>query len=234
MAPSARTASADRGSQAGSFRHAGRRRASTHGTRSSCSARIPLTPPGPPGPPVRACDAGLDGHASPCEPSRLYLGAPVPYEPRVRILGVVLVPLTLLSLSFSTPAAAQKKGAAAAGQKKIEYTKGPTGKTVGPCGSKVLPLVEGNQWTYGFVDSGLPPRDDLNKLMPSEPGTIIITVKQIETRGDETVVHLEEKTTADISKDPKKHILDERTINSTITCSKTKFEISPESFFFSG
>ena len=71
-------------------------------------------------------------------------------------------------------------------------------------------------------------------LLPSEPGTIIITVKQIENKGDETVVHLEEKTTADISKDPKKHILDERTINSTITCSKTKFEISPDSFFFSG
>jgi hypothetical protein len=156
----------------------------------------------------------------------------------VRILGVVLVPLTLVvplwPLWPVAPAQAQKRAGAAQAQKKVEYTKGPTGKTAGACASKVLPLVEGNQWTYGFVDSGLPPRDDLTKLMPSEPGTIIITVKQIETKGDETVVHLEEKTTADISKDPKKHILDERTINSTISCSKTKFEISPDSFFFSG
>lgn len=155
----------------------------------------------------------------------------------MRILGVVLVPLTLVvplwPVAAISSAQAQKK-AGAAQAKKVEYTKGPTGKTAGACGSKVLPLVEGNQWTYGFVDSGLPPRDDLNKLMPSEPGTIIITVKQIEAKGDETVVHLEEKTTADISKDPKKHILDERTINSTITCGKNKFEISPDSFFFSG
>jgi hypothetical protein len=153
----------------------------------------------------------------------------------VRILGAVLVPLTLLSPAAAvTQAHAQKKAGAAQAQKKVEYTKGPTGKTPGVCGAKILPLVEGNQWTYGFVESGLPPRDDLTKLLPSEPGSIVITVKSIETKGDETVVHLEEKTTADISKDPKKHILDERTINSTITCNKTKFEISPDSFFFSG
>lgn len=163
----------------------------------------------------------------------------MPYEPGVRILGALLVPLTLvLPLWPLWPAAvssaqAQKK-AGATQAKKVEFTKGPTGKTAGVCGSKILPLVEGNQWTYGFVDSGLPPRDDLIKLLPSEPGTIVITVKSIEPKGDETVVHLEEKTTADISKDPKKHVLDERTINSTITCSKTKFEISPDSFFFSG
>jgi hypothetical protein len=169
----------------------------------------------------------------------------------VRILGAALVPLTLGSrlwrlgrlwplglaaaISFlPRPAHAQKKAGAAQSQKKVEYAKGITGKTPGVCGAKVLPLVEGNQWTYEFVESGLPPRDDLTKLLPSQPGTIVITVKSIETKGDETVVHLEEKSTADISKDPKKHILDERTINSTITCNKTRFEISPDSFFFSG
>jgi hypothetical protein len=154
----------------------------------------------------------------------------------VRILGAVLVPLTLvlpLWPAAVSSAQAQKKAGGPA-QKKVEYAKGPTGKTAGVCGAKILPLVEGNQWTYEFVDSGLPPRDDLVKLLPSQPGTIVITVKSIEVKGDETVVHLEEKTTADISKDPKKHILDERTINSTITCNKTKFEISPDSFFFSG
>ena len=67
------------------------------------------------------------------------------------------------------------------------------------------------------VESGVPPRDDLLKLTPSEPAQIVISVKSIESKGDETVVTLEEKSTADLSKDPKKHILDERTITSTIT-----------------
>jgi hypothetical protein len=154
----------------------------------------------------------------------------------VRILGAVLVslPLTLALTLIAPTAQAQKRTTVAAATKKVEYTKGPVGKTAGACGAKILPLVEGNKWTYGFVESGLPPRDDLTKLMPAEPSQIVITVKSIEAKGDETVISLEEKTTADLSKDPKKHILDERTINSTITCSRTKFEISPESFFFSG
>jgi hypothetical protein len=154
----------------------------------------------------------------------------------VRILGAVLVSLPLaLALTLIAPTAqAQKRTTVATATKKVEYTKGPVGKTAGACGAKILPLVEGNKWTYGFVESGLPPRDDLTKLMPAEPSQIVITVKSIEAKGDETVISLEEKTTADLSKDPKKHILDERTINSTITCSRTKFEISPESFFFSG
>jgi hypothetical protein len=141
----------------------------------------------------------------------------------VRILGAVLVPLILL-----VPAATQAQ------KRRIEYVKGPIGKAVAPCGAKILPLVEGNKWTYGFVESGIPPRDDLVKLTPSEPNQIVVTVKSIETKGTDTVVTLEEKTTTDLSKDPKKHILDERTITSTITCNAKKFEISPESFFFAG
>jgi hypothetical protein len=161
--------------------------------------------------------------ASPCKPSRLYLGAAVPYEPRVRILGVALLPLILLVPSITE---AQKK--------KVEYVRGPVGKAPSPCGAKILPLVEGNKWTYGFVASPVPPRDDLVKLLPSQPSQVVITVKSVETKGPDTVVTLEEKTSADLSKDPKKHILDERTITSTITCNRTKFEISPESFFFAG
>jgi len=111
---------------------------------------------------------------------------------------------------------------------------------VGACGARILPLVEGNQWTYGFIKAHdrkgdpVPPRDDLAKLSPSEPLKIVITVKTVETKGPDTVVTLEEKTTTDLSKDPKKHILDERTITSTITCNPKKFEISPESFLFAG
>lgn len=146
----------------------------------------------------------------------------------MRILAAV-VPLILL-----VPAATEAQPKAGGARKKTEYVKGPVGKATGTCGVRILPLVEGNKWTYGFVESGVPPRDDLLKLTPSEPMSIVVTVKSIETKGDETVVSLEEKSTADLSKDPKKHIYDERTINSTITCSRTKFEISPDSFFFSG
>jgi hypothetical protein len=160
----------------------------------------------------------------------------------VRILGAVLVPLTLVlplwPVAAVPSAQAQKKAGAGQAQKKekVEYAKAITGKTAGVCGAKILPLVEGNQWTYEFVDSGLPPRDDLVKLLPIQPSSIVITVKSIEAKGDETVVHLEEKSSAEIKdpRDQKKKILDERLVHSTITCSKTKFEISPDSFFFSG
>jgi hypothetical protein len=111
---------------------------------------------------------------------------------------------------------------------------GPVGKATGACGARILPLVEGNRWTYGFVQSDATPPPDLAKLMPTQPSSVVITVKTIETKGPDTVVTLEEKTTADLSKDPKKHIMDERTITSTITCSAKKFEISPDSFFFAG
>jgi hypothetical protein len=135
-----------------------------------------------------------------------------------------VLPLILLVPSLPNVSAAQRR----------QLPKGPTAKTQSVCGQKILPLVEGNKWTYGFVESGIPVRDDLLKLTPSQPMEIVISVKTVETKGDETVITLEEKSTADLSKDPKKHIYDERTINSTITCSRTKFEISPDSFFFSG
>jgi hypothetical protein len=70
--------------------------------------------------------------------------------------------------------------------------------------------------------------------MPSQPMEIVITVKSVEAKGPDTVVTLEEKSKADLSKDPKKHILDERALTTTITCNRTKFEISPDSFFFAG
>jgi hypothetical protein len=142
----------------------------------------------------------------------------------VRILSAALLPLILLVPSVTE---AQPKA-------KTEFTNGPVGKAVPPCGARIMPLVEGNRWTYGFVAAPTPPRDDVAKLSPSQPSQIVISVKSIEIKGPDTVVTLEEKTTADLSKDPKKHILDERTITSTITCNQKKFEISPESFFFAG
>ena len=148
----------------------------------------------------------------------------MPYEPRVRISSAALLPLILLVPSVTE---AQPKP-------KVEFTKGPVGKAVPACGARILPLVEGNQWTYVFIQAPTGPRDDLAKLTPSQPQQVVITVKKVETNGPDTVATLEEKTTTDLSKDPKKHILDERTITSTITCNQKKFEISPESFFFAG
>ncbi|MBC7974447.1 MAG: hypothetical protein H7138_05630 [Myxococcales bacterium] len=141
----------------------------------------------------------------------------------MRILSAAFLPLILLVPSLSE---AQKK--------KDVPVNGPVGKAVSACGAKILPLVEGNKWTYGFVAAPIPPPVELQKLMPSQPSQITITVKSIVPKGLDTVVTLEEKTVADLSKDPKKHILDERTINTTITCNRTKFEISPDSFFFAG
>jgi hypothetical protein len=141
----------------------------------------------------------------------------------VRIPGAAFLPLILLVPSVTE---AQKK--------REQPVAGPVGKAAAACGAKILPLVEGNKWTYGFVAAPTQPPPELMKLMPSEPNQITITVKSVEPKGTDTLVTLEEKTVADLSKDPKKHILDERTITTTITCNRTKFEISPDSFFFSG
>ena len=152
----------------------------------------------------------------------------MPYEPGVRILGAALLPLIFLVASTGSIPRAEAQ------RRREPLPRGPTAKALSACGEKILPLVEGNRWTYGFVQSSALPPPELTKLIPSQPGQITITVKSIETKGTDTVVTLEEKTTADISRDPKKHIIDERTITSTITCNRTKFEISPESFFFAG
>ena len=142
----------------------------------------------------------------------------------MRILGAAFLPLILLVPSVTE---AQKK-------KPEQPPAGPVGKAAGACGAKILPLVEGNTWTYGFVAAPIQPPAELQKLMPSQPSQITITVKSVAASGLDTVVTLEEKTVADLSKDPKKKILDERTITTTITCNRTKFEISPDSFFFAG
>ena len=125
---------------------------------------------------------------------------------------------------------------AAGGPKKMVVTTGPTAKTAGACGAKVLPLVEGNEWTYSAVAAPAPPTDQIKRLSPPQPKMVVITVKSVDSKkGADTVVTLEEKITTDVSKDEKKPQLDERTLTTTITCNaKTKFEISPDSFFFAG
>jgi len=102
------------------------------------------------------------------------------------------------------------------------------------CGAKILPLAEGNQWTYNSIAAPLPAPEAIRRLSPAQPKAIVITVKSVESKGGETVVTLEEKMTVDRTRDPKKPEIDEYTYESTITCNDKKFEISPNSFYFAG
>ncbi len=108
-------------------------------------------------------------------------------------------------------------------------------KKASACGVKILPLVEGNSWTYEPTPAPRLAIPDIARISPTRADALTITVKTVETKGPDTVVTLEEKTTYNLpSKDPKKPVTDERTVISTITCNAKKFEISPDSFFFAG
>jgi hypothetical protein len=134
--------------------------------------------------------------------------------------------LPLLLAIALVPAASQAKPKAAAA---------PAGGKAAPaCGAKVLPLVVGNTWTNSMVAAPVPPTDQIKRMSPQQPKTIVITVKSIEPKAGETVATLEEKLTIDRTMDPKKPNIEERTYTSTITCSDKKFDISPNSFFFAG
>ncbi len=111
-------------------------------------------------------------------------------------------------------------------------------KVAAACGAKILPLAEGNTWTYEQVASRDPILPELARLAPRAAKTIKISVKSITAKGGDTVVALEEKSLYEIvaeNKEKKKPaVMSEVVVNSTITCNKTKFEISPDSFFFAG
>lgn len=111
-------------------------------------------------------------------------------------------------------------------------------QTPGACGAKILPLVTGNTWTYEAVASKDPILPELAKLAPRQAKSIVITVKSVGPKGTDTVAELEEKVTYEITAENKEKnkpaVTADYVIHSTITCNKTKFEISPESFFFAG
>lgn len=132
---------------------------------------------------------------------------------------------------------------------------GPTTKTASPCGEKVLPLAVGNQWTYARVPASIPVDspssagvrntpdqgvrrsidNQIARIAPIIADTIVITVTAIDNAANrDTVITLEEKSTTDLTKDPKKPVRDERSISTTITCNARKFELSPDSFWFAG
>src|SRR4051812_49080022 len=132
--------------------------------------------------------------------------------------------LTLAALLISTVAsAAPKKGHQMAETKGVGT--GTTTKTPSVCGVKILPLAVGNTWTYKMVPAPAPPDDQIKRIAPAQPNLVVITVKAIDAKkGGDTTVTLEEKTTTDLTKDPKKPLLDEHTIETSITCDgKTKF-----------
>lgn len=102
------------------------------------------------------------------------------------------------------------------------------------CGVKLLPLVEGNTWTYNAIAAPTPPPDAIRRLSPEEPKAIVITVKSVNTEDGKTVATLEEKLTIDRTRDPKKPAIEELVYESTITCTKDTFDISPNSYYFAG
>jgi hypothetical protein len=125
--------------------------------------------------------------------------------------------------------------AAGPGTAKTEIkASGTTTKNYGRCGARILPLVEGNTWTYEQVAAPTEPDEKIKRLSPVEPKRIVISVKTIETKKGETVVTMEEKVTTDLTRSENKPVIDDHVIATTITCSATKFEISPDSFFFAG
>ncbi len=136
----------------------------------------------------------------------------------------------LLAVVLLLPAAAEARP-----KKKAKAAKAAKAGAGGmACGVRVLPMVEGNQWTYNPVPAPLPPSDAVKRIAPVTPKAIVITVKSVEAKGGDTVVTLEEKFLVDRTKEEKKPLIEERSITTTITCNDKKFDISPDSFFFAG
>jgi len=152
----------------------------------------------------------------------LYPRPGVPYDRGpMRSTPASLAALFALTLAPSLVAAAPKGGAAGGSAKPA-------------CGVTVMPLVVGNNWTYSAIAAPAPATPDIVRISPPVPKSFLITVKSVETKGGDTVVTLEEKITYDYTKDPKKPIIEDRLVTSTITCNAKKFDISPESYFFAG
>ena len=96
-------------------------------------------------------------------------------------------------------------------------------KVVRACGVTAIPLTVGNEWTYEAA--GLPPDRQLSeaqmKAQPVVPKRVTISVKTIDTKDGVTTVGLSED-------------IDGRVHASSITCSATSFQISPNAFWFNG
>jgi len=110
-------------------------------------------------------------------------------------------------------------------------------KSAPACGINYLPLVEGNQWTYGPVQAPAPENEDqkkfldgLAKLAPPHPKKIEITVVSVaKAAGGVTEITLQEVTEL-YGKDDAKG--DEIKLETKLRCTPKTLEIDPNSFFF--
>jgi hypothetical protein len=138
---------------------------------------------------------------------------------RIRALAALALPMALASTSVN---AAPKAG----------------GPKQAACGAKILPLAEGNTWKYESVIPKEPILPELARLAPRPAKTITIVVKSVKAQGADTVIELEETNVYEIvpeNKEKKKPaVMADVVVKSSIVCNKTKFEISPDSFFFAG
>jgi hypothetical protein len=139
--------------------------------------------------------------------------------------------LVAASLTWSLTAVAAPKQTKAPA---LPATPGIGAKTPGACNTKLLPIAVGNEWTYSPVRAPFDAPEQIAKIAPPEPKKVVVTVKAVDKKGTDTVVTLDEVSTIDISKDEKKPNLVDRTVTTTITCSKDKLDISPESILFAG
>jgi hypothetical protein len=108
-------------------------------------------------------------------------------------------------------------------------------KTPGACNTKLFPIAVGNQWTYSPVKAPFEAPEQVAKLSPPEPKKIVVEVKSVDAKkGSDTTVTLSETMSIDLSKDPAKPNLVERTLETTLVCAKDRIEIAPDSVFFAG
>jgi hypothetical protein len=118
-------------------------------------------------------------------------------------------------------------------------------KAVKACGITAIPLSVGNQWVYEAVAHPTPLEEAQKKLLPPQPSKITITVAKVETVGEVTTVGLTEVIESQVGNpssaagnaagaDGKQYKTESRTLETTLTCTKTKLDFSPDSFFFSG
>ena len=110
------------------------------------------------------------------------------------------------------------------------------GKSAPACGAKIFPLAAGSTWTYNPVAAPAAAIDAIARISPQQPKQIVVTVTDIEKKGKDTVISIEEKHGFAID-DPKSESpkIVETTVKGTIVCDgKNKFDISPELFWFAG
>lgn len=89
------------------------------------------------------------------------------------------------------------------------------------CPGSVIPLAVGNSWTYEAVGHPNALEPNQTRMLPDQAKKVVITVDAVETKDGVTVASLTED-------------VDGRKIATTVTCSATALQFSPDSLLFSG